>query len=58
MAQFLSRSNWPLFRPAAGLNPEPSNQKRKQNENKKFIDISPGRDDDGQPYNCGFGQVA
>ncbi|MEN8780272.1 MAG: hypothetical protein ABF292_04110, partial [Desulfobacterales bacterium] len=23
MAQFLYRSNWPLFRPAAGLNPEP-----------------------------------
>jgi hypothetical protein len=21
--KFLSRSNWPLFRPAAGLNPEP-----------------------------------
>ena len=28
MAQFLSRSNWPLFRPAAGLNVEPLAQTR------------------------------
>ena len=25
MLEFLSRFDWPLFRPAAGLNPEPPN---------------------------------